>query len=246
MSAPLELFVLPWGVYPRRILLYLSEKGLLSSPLIKITAVEITQQGMSTPAGKPPGSVPILKLPDGTFIKQSLAILDYLEDICDHPDPEIAWQVELAQSAENTGSMRGQTAQDKARTRDMLSLIEEVNCIFGFAAHKGSKLFVPMETTSALASKLALEYCAKMLKALDEYYGSVRALDEGRPVTIADCALFSLLQFSKGLYDLDLASGFPNLTRFYEVFEKRESARVEDDHFPEQIRELARQWLPIE
>ena len=39
MTAQLELYVLSWGLYPRRVLLYLTEKGLLSSPLLKITEV---------------------------------------------------------------------------------------------------------------------------------------------------------------------------------------------------------------
>ena len=247
MSQHLELFVLAWGDYPRRILLYLSEKGLQNSPLIKITPVTITQEGMSTPAGKPPGTVPILKLPDGSYIKQSIAILDYLEDICDGPDPEQAWQVELANTA-NQASMRGNTPQQRARTRDMLCLAEEANVHFGFACHKGSKLFVPMETTNALAAKLSLEYCKKNLKLLDQYYLGDTRLKEKGLVTIVDCVLYSLLHFSKELYELDLISEpeLPNLARLYDLFEKRESARVDSDHFPKDVSELARQWLPVE
>ena len=247
MNSPLELFVLPWGVYPRRILLYLTEKGLHTSPLIRITPVTITQDGMSTPYGKPPGSVPILKLPDGSFIKQSVAILNYFEDICDHPDPKQPWQVELASSA-STGTMRGDTAEERARTTDMISLADEANSQFGFACHKGSALFVPMETTNAYAAKLVLEFCKKNLKLLDGYYaGDKRLGDDGR-VNIADCVLYSLLHFAKDLYELDLLAdpGLSNLQSFYRLFGERESAKVEKNHFPEDVKLLASQWLPVE
>ncbi|KAF7551752.1 hypothetical protein G7Z17_g4800 [Cylindrodendrum hubeiense] len=248
MSAHLELFVLTWGVYPRRIILYLAEKGLLFSPLIKISPVHISQQGMVGPDGKPPGTVPSLKLPDGTFIKQSISILDFFEDICDHPDPNQAWQVNIANSATNRKSMRGETPSHRARTRDMVSLADEATSQFGFACHKGTKLFVSMEMTNALTAKLVLEYCKKNLKLLDAYYDGDKRLEGDLQVNIADCILFSLLHFSKDLYSLDLLSDpeLPNLKAFYKAFEKRESAKVEENHFPPNIKELASQWLPVD
>ncbi|KAM0433463.1 hypothetical protein ACHAPT_004343 [Fusarium lateritium] len=241
MSAPLELFVLPWGVYPRRILLYLFEKGILSSPLIKITPVTITQEGMSAPEGKPPGTVPILKLPGAKFIKQSIAILDYFEDVCANPQND--WQQELAKSSKS--SMRGETPEQKARIRDMLCLADEACSQFGFACHKGTALFDLFETTNALTAKLVLEYCKKNLGLLSKYYEE-DALEEGRQATIADCVLYSLLHFAKDLYNLDLVEDLPNLQRFYETFQKRESAQVKEDHFPQDVKELACQWLPVE
>src|SRR6478735_8247794 len=99
MESPLELFVLSWGLYPRRVLIYLSEKGLLSSPLIKITKVEITVKGVEGPENTPKGSFPVLRLPNGDLIRQSIAILDYFEDICEKPDPKQDWQKELGESA---------------------------------------------------------------------------------------------------------------------------------------------------
>jgi glutathione S-transferase len=205
MSPQLELYVLPWGIYPRRVLLYLSEKGLDSSPSIKITPVTITGTTMEAP-GKPPGSVPILRLPDGTFIKQSVAILEYLEDLCDDPDPAQEWQVQLSKSATNKISMRGESAKEKARTREILALADEASSQFGFACHKGTALFVPLEQTNALTAKLALEYCKKNLKLLEENYFAEDSGRLGQRTTIAHCVLYSLLQFSKELYGIDLLS----------------------------------------
>ncbi|CZR67309.1 uncharacterized protein PAC_17208 [Phialocephala subalpina] len=71
-----------WGVYPRRVLIYLAEKGLLGSTGIKITPGTTTVTSMTAP-GKPPGSVPFLSFGDGRYIKQSVTILEYFEDVCD-------------------------------------------------------------------------------------------------------------------------------------------------------------------
>lgn len=243
----LELFVLTWGVYPRRILLYLSEKGLSASPFIKITPVTMSSAGLVAP-GKPPGSVPILKLPDGTFIKQSVAILEYLEDICDKPDPEQPWQLDLANSVTNKLSMRGATSEDKARMREILSLADEATSQFGFACHKGTALFVPLERTSALTANLVLEYCKKNLKLLEDQFADDFRLERGGRVTIAHCVLYSLLQFAAELYDMDLLSApeLPVLRRFYETYQERDATRHGKMDYPEEISTLARQWLPVD
>ncbi|KAG5805588.1 hypothetical protein H9Q74_009118 [Fusarium xylarioides] len=246
MSTPLELFSLSWGMYPRRVLIYLAEKKLLASPLIKITEVTISPNGDSLIApGKPQGTAPILRLPDGRFIKQSIAILEYHEDICDNPQQP--WQVELAKDA--GGSMRGRTAEEKARVREVLGLADEVTSQFGFACHKGTALFNMLEETHPITAKLALEYCQKNLRLLEKYYEGEPRLDGGAgQVTIADCVLYSTLHFAKDLYALDLLADpeLVSLRAFYSWFGSRESVQVPEDHFPAQIKELACQWLPVE
>lgn len=243
MTAPLELFVFPWGVYPRRILLYLAEKGLAGHPHIRITQVDIADN-MSAP-GKPPGSVPMLRLPDGSFIKQSVAILDYLEDVCDAPDPSQPWQAELSASA-TTGSMRGDTAARRARAREILALADEACSYFGLAAHKGSRIFVGLEETDPKASRLAMDYCRKRMGQLEEYYAEeMPLLEEGRRgVTFADCVLFSLISFAHGLYGVDLCSGpageLPSLARCARWFGKRASAKLpEGEFYPAPIKSMA-------
>ncbi|KAI1029168.1 hypothetical protein LB503_013343 [Fusarium chuoi] len=202
MSTPLELFSLSWGMYPRRVLIYLAEKDLLKSPLIKVTEVTVSPNSNSlTAPGKPKGTAPILRLPDGVFIKQSIAILEYLEGICDNPQQP--WQVELAKDA--GGSMLGRTAEEKARVREILGLADELTSQFGFACHKGTALFNMLEETHPVTAKLALEYCTKNLKLLEKYYEEDTRFDGGDgQVTIADCVLYSTLHFAKDLYSLDL------------------------------------------
>ncbi|KAL4725767.1 hypothetical protein ACLX1H_007920 [Fusarium chlamydosporum] len=200
MHPPLELFVLSWGVYPRRVLIYLEEKNLSTTQLIKITEVTVDKGKLSAP-GKPSGTAPMLRLPDGTFIKQSIAILEYFEEICQQP--EEAWQIELAKHAH--GSMLGNTAAEKARVRDMLSLADEITSQFGFACHKGTALFKQLEEPHPTSAKLMLQYCCKNLKLLARYYNNdARLGGSDSQVNIADCVLYSVLYFAKELYLLDL------------------------------------------
>lgn len=249
MSAPLELYVLTWGIYPRRVLLYLAQRGLLSSPVIKITPLSVTDTGLDTAPGKPPGSVPILRLPDGTFIKQSIAIMEFFEDICENPDPAKDWQLELARATNQDINMRGTTSEEKAKTREMMALVDEASSQFCFAAHKGTALFVPLEETNALTAKLALEYCRKTLRLVEKDYATElsHSIDSGR-ISIADCMLDSLFQFSGTIYGVDLLSDpeLPALQRLRERFQIKGCAELDEPQCPEQIKSLACQWLPVE
>ncbi|RYP12955.1 hypothetical protein DL767_010981 [Monosporascus sp. MG133] len=240
----LELFVLTWGTYPRRVLIYLHEKGLIESPHLKITPVTISAAGKMEAPGKPPGTVPILKLPNGSFIKQSVAILDYFEDICDNPQED--WHRELAGLSRK--NMRGNTAEERAHTREVLALADQAGSLFTFAARTGTELFVPLETSSAEASRLAMEWCKRNLKLLDAYYEGDKRIENGgadAATTIADCALFAFLQYSKAMHAVDLLAEpeLLNLKRFYENFKGRESAKIEEGLYPEDLRQLASKWL---
>lgn len=250
MAAPLELFVLPWGPYPRRALIYLAEKGLLNSPLIKISAMTFNlTEGMKVPEGKPPGTVPILKLPDGTCIRQSVSILDYFEDILDNPDANQPWQAELANGATNKNSFRGKTAEERARSRDMISIADEICSQFILASRKGSRMFSQMETSNGLAAQLIVESCKKSLKSFDEYYKEEKSLlEDERQMSLADIMIFAMLQFAKEFHGIDLLAEpeLPELRRFYNDFAQRPSGKIGEGHYPECVRQLARQWATAE
>ena len=234
----LELYVLDFGVYPRRVVIYLGKKGLLDSGIIKITPVDF-QTGAP---GKPEGTTPILRLPNGSFIKQSLAILEYFEDICDNPREE--WQKKLA-SYSKQPTMRGDSAEDRARMRSILGLADEAMALYGFACHKGSRLFETLEPSSPEGAKMAMEWSKKNLKLIEKYYdGDVRFETGGGASTIADCVLFSLLQFANNLYSCDLLEDpqLPALKRFYDNFKERKSTAVPRDLYPSQLKEIASQW----
>ena len=239
----LELFVLSWGIYPRRTLIYLAEKGLLKSQHLKITPVTLSGKDMTAP-GKPPGTLPILALGNGHFIKQSIGVIEYFEDICDaaksSKSPET---IQTKFGLEGGPSMRGDTPEARARTREILALADEASTHFGVACHKGTALFSSLEEQDPKTSIFALDACRKALGLLEAYYVDDHRFEQGGGgVTIADCVLFSLLQFSRELYGRDLIEDLPGLKRFYGLFKERESAKIGDDFYPEMIKKLSQDW----
>lgn len=264
----LELFVLTWGIYPRRILIYLAEKGLLKSPATEVTdstplevqcqtfnlkinpvTVSATETSMELVApGKPSGTVPILAIGNGTFVKQSIAILEYFEDICEHASLQASEDGREDETYFRT--MRGTTPEERARTRDILALADEASTFFGFACHKGSSLFSNLESQSPMASVMALEWCRRALEKIEVVYEDDHRFEvlpgtrnSGNRSNIADCVLFSLLQFSKELYGRDLIIGLPNLEGFYELFKERDSAKIPENWYPAHIESMAKVWL---
>lgn len=144
--------------------------------------------------------------------------------------------------------MRGGTPDERARTRNMLALADEASTFFGFACHKGTALFTQLESQSPTASAMALEWCRRALEKLEIYYEEDHRFetsggDSEKGSNIADCVLFSQLQFSKELYGQDLTVGLPNLGRFYGSFKDRDSAKIPDNWYPEEVASMAKVWM---
>jgi glutathione S-transferase len=82
----MKLYNLAGGSNPRRVRIYLAEKG------IEVTLVDldIMQHDNDTPEflGKNPlGKLPVLELDDGTILTESMAIIRYFEEL--HPQPPL-------------------------------------------------------------------------------------------------------------------------------------------------------------
>ncbi|CEJ95186.1 hypothetical protein VHEMI10683 [[Torrubiella] hemipterigena] len=221
-SYRLDLFVRAGLLNPQRVLIYLYEKNLISAPYLNVVSVDLN--GMTAP-NKPPGTVPMLRVPDGTIINQSIAIIDFFEDLCENPMEE--WHKEFAKIAMK-GSMRGNTAQERARTREKLGIADELTLQIGWAAHKGNKLFSAHEETNVDASRLMLQCARKTMRLLEKYYTQETRTWESGEVTVAECVLFAILAFANDFYGIKLAISdrFPALARFYEEFGKRESTKI--------------------
>ncbi|KAJ0425143.1 hypothetical protein BJY00DRAFT_274856 [Aspergillus carlsbadensis] len=94
-TTPWLLYAYPWQPFPRRVIIYLRERKIPSS-LVTVVHVTDVQFGGETPEEfppKPPGSLPILAIPNAApggeskgdsfiYIKQSIAIMEFLEDAC--------------------------------------------------------------------------------------------------------------------------------------------------------------------
>ena len=241
-----NLYVLGWGLYPRRVTIYLKERGILDR--LNIHEVPVLPTGLGDLPGKPKGTVPVLEYEPGRYIRQSTAILEYLEDVSD------ATAVDGSNSNEKCRrSLRGKTPEERARVRELLDLINEMCSLLGFYLHNASKAFSGMETQRPEAAGQAFKKVRKLLgdiNSMADAQGPFLAggeeaggasgggLRRDRP-SLADVVLLATVQFARHVYDVDLVGGYERLSRSVEAFEKRESGAL--DEAPDGFRELARQ-----
>jgi len=80
------LYDLTPGMHPRRVRIFLAEKG-LSIPRREVDAAGKANETPAFLRLNPLGKLPVLELDDGTSISESLAICRYLEEF--HPNPSL-------------------------------------------------------------------------------------------------------------------------------------------------------------
>src|SRR5213076_1175033 len=127
----------------------------------------------------PLGGLPVLELDDGSHLTESLAIIEYLEEL--HPKPP----------------MLGTTPLERARVRELericeLGVLSAVAQIF----QNTHPFMAGRFKQSADAAENARARIASSLKALDAAIGSNKFV-AGNRATIADCTLLAALEFAE-------------------------------------------------
>ena len=201
----MKLYNFPWGPYPRRITIYLAEKGITDLDLVEIEFPHVPERW---PPGflqnlNPNGSLPVLELEDGARIGQSIAILEFLEER--YPSPNLI----------------GKTAAARAATRERLAVLEEAKSFFGVWARQGSQLTIGRHPPSAEAAAVGAERFASKLRVVDNMVSG--AFLAGPDVTMADAVAMALLEFAQDFYGVPLPSGCARLARWYQDFSRRRS-----------------------
>jgi hypothetical protein len=202
MSAPypkLELFILPGALYTRRVLIYLFEKGMLTSnssssskegklesKIMKITKVRSTLSGKMIADGKPEGSVPLLVVRyedgdgegegegdgggGGNGKEEDKVVIGSLEIIGYFESVFSHDPPTPTPTSLPKGTLSGQTPDQKAKINEMNILIEEATTSFENAARKGSAMFAFLEKRDREASRGSLEKCKEVLGTINESY----------------------------------------------------------------------------
>jgi glutathione S-transferase len=183
---------------------YLAEKGIqVDSVPVNIIAGENRQPEFLKK--NPMGGLPVLELDDGTYLPESLAIIEYFEEL--HPTPP----------------MIGTTPIERARVRALERLIEL--SILGRIAgifQNTHPLFAGRLKQSADAAESARTALAANLKILDDKIGG-NAFAAGPKPTIADCTLLAAMQFAE-FAQIPIDASHRNIHRWYESFKQRPSA----------------------
>ena len=195
----------PIAPNPRKLRTYLGEKG-LEIPFEIVRLIEGDQKSERFLAMNPLGNTPVLELDDGSFLTESLAIIEYLEEL--HPEPP----------------MWGATPIERARARrlERIADLEVLARVSRFVHADGSPL-PSREPDPAQAEKMRAELPLP-LGVLDAELRGREFLAGDRP-TVGDCTLFAACEFGR-FRGLEIESGFPELERWYASFRERPSTLV--------------------
>jgi glutathione S-transferase len=198
-----KLYYFPVAPNPTKVRIYLAEKG-LEVEQVRVNLVEGEQKSPEHLARNPFGKLPVLELDDGTYLTESLAIIELFEEL--HPDPP----------------MLGSTPLERARVR-MLERVADLGVLIPVARiihATRSPLGLPPVPEIAAAERSQLP---KALEVLDAKLEDRPFLAGERP-TLADCTLAAAFGFARfGQVEID--SGFAHLARWSAEFEARPSVR---------------------
>ncbi len=205
----MKLYMVPLAPNPTKVMLYIAERESLGVEMGIEQVVVNTLKGRHREpehlARNPFGTLPVLERDDGSFIVESLAIVEYLED--KFPD----------------GGMLGMGPEERGRARDIERIIDlrVARQIGGYVHATNSPL------GRAPEPEKAADFHAEMQTPLDYLEG---LLGDGRPlllgeqVSIADCTLQATLQFAR-YAEADVLGERPNLRAWDERYRQRPSVQ---------------------
>ena len=205
----MKLYLVPLAPNPTKVMLYIAERAELGTEMgieqIVVNTVKGRHKEPEHLARNPFGTVPALELDDGSYLVESLAIIEYLED----KFPEEAL---LSGDAESRGH-----ARDVERIVDLR--IAGPMGTYGHA--KNSPLGRPPNPELAQRMEDSLQIPLDYLESL---LGDGRPLLLGDRVAIADCTLQASLQFLR-FVEADLFGERPLLRAWDERYRGRVAAQ---------------------
>ncbi len=205
----MRLYVFPVAPNPTKVRLYLAEKAAGGAQ------IELEQVTVNLPGGEQKhsehlkrnsfGKVPVLELDDGTHLIESLAIIEYLEEL--HPDPPLI----------------GSSALERARVRELERIAElgVLRVVAQLIHTTDSPLGLPPIPEVADYFRAALPAA---LRELDQRLADGRAFLAGERPSIADCTLAAAFQFAR-LRKVEIDPGCANLARWDHAYRERPSAQ---------------------
>ena len=174
--------MVPLAPNPTKVMLYIAEREQLGVPMnieqIVVNTVKGRHKEPAHLARNPFGTVPTLELDDGSYIVESLPIIDYLED-------------KFPAQALSTG-----TPEQRAKARDLERIIDlRIGGPMGAYGHATkSPLGRPPEPEKAAQYLQAMQ---TPMAYLEQLLGDGRPLLGGDQVNVADCTMQSSLQFMR-------------------------------------------------
>jgi len=205
----MKLYFFPIAPNPTKVRLYLAEKRAGGAEIDVSEALVDFRTGEQRKAAhlerNPFGTLPVLELSDGSYLVESLCIIEYLEEL--HPAPPLI----------------GTDPIERARVRE-LERIADLGVLIpiGRMIHAtNSPLGRPPNPEVAAYFRAALP---QALEFLDRRLADGRPFLAGDAPTVADCTLAAALQFARfGKVEIDPA--FERIARWDAAYREREPAR---------------------
>lgn len=200
----MKIYDFPFAPNPTKVNLYLAEKG-IDLPHQTIDIVKGEQNSPEFLAINPLGALPVLELDDGSHLCESLAIIEYLEEL--HPEPP----------------MIGTTPLERARVREIERTIDMGVLLRAARIVHNRRSPLPGFAGIPAVAERELERWPKALRVVDDRIGGQPFVAGDHP-TIADCTLFAGLRFGS-LGGLEVGPEYTHLFRWHEAFKQRPSAQ---------------------
>jgi glutathione S-transferase len=207
----MKLYDHPRAPSPRRVRIFLAEKGLE----VPRETVSIEDGGQLQPAflaRNPAGTVPLLELDDGTRIGESIAICRYFEAL--QPQPSLFGQGAVEQATVEMWNRRVEFDLLLA----VFAAVRNAHPAFAGRALPGP---VPVDQLPALAER-SRGIAERMCDWLDRHLAGQRFL-AGERFSVADISLLVGLDFAR-VGKLRLTEGRPQLLRWHTEVSARPSA----------------------
>jgi len=206
----MKLYMVPLAPNPTKVMLYIAERAALGTQMpveqIVVNTVKGRHREPAHLARNPFGTLPVLELDDGSYLIESLVIIEYLEEV--FPD----------------GALLGDDPLARARARELKRIVElRIAVPMGIYAHAmKSPLGRPPDPELA---QLQAQRLQQPLDYLETLLSDGRPLLTGARVSIADCTLQAALQFLRFI-EADLFGDRPGLRAWDESYRQREAARA--------------------
>jgi glutathione S-transferase len=206
----MKLYVSPYAPNPRRVAMFIAEKGITGIDSIQVDLTAGEQKSEAYRAKNPLARTPALELDDGRVLAESRAICSYLEGL--HPEPNLMGEgfeerafIEMADRRAEMHLLLG-IANCVRHTHPALAVLEQPQ-FAEFGASQGEKM---LEKARWFDSVLATQpYIA------------------GERFTVADITAFCALEFARGLMKFKPgAVGLTHLQAWRDRIAERPSASV--------------------
>ncbi len=201
----MHLYDFPQSPNCRRVRMYLAEKG-LPLPLKPLDLLSGEQRTSAFLHKNPFGTVPLLALDDGAVIAESLAIIEYLEEL--HPDPPLFGATPFEHARVRAWERRAEFGVLLQGTRRFLHTSPF------FAARVEQSPKVVAEAGQVLSERLSL---------FDTHLQDNEWL--AGACSVADITLFVAIEFA-AMSNFQLDPAWEHVQRWYSAIRKRPSAQA--------------------